>query len=65
MRYGVDYILNYFAGLTATGHGVALSKATVTRQIDSLRPVGIRWGWDTGGGHILAIKGHHGETLFT
>ncbi|MGO9376882.1 MAG: fibronectin type III domain-containing protein [Syntrophobacteraceae bacterium] len=64
MRYGVDYILNYFAGLTATGHGVALSKAVVTSQINSLRPVGIRWGWDTGGGHILAIKGITGNTVY-
>jgi hypothetical protein len=54
----------HFAGLGTTAYGVALSQATLTNQINSFRPVGIRWGWDTGGGHILAVKGVAGNTVY-
>jgi len=57
VRNGVDYILSHFAGLGTNAYGVALSQAALTSQINLFRPVGIRWAWDSGGGHILAVKG--------
>ena len=61
MRYGVDCILNNFAGLTATGQGAALSKA-VRDEADKF----IAAGWHpVGMGHwrrpYSGDQGHHGK----
>lgn len=66
VRNGVDLILHYFAGLTSTHYTRYLSQGAVLQQINSLRPVAIRWGWndDMSTGHILAIKGIAGNTVY-
>jgi hypothetical protein len=51
-------------GTDPVRNSVASSEPEVLKQIDSLRPIAIRWGWDSGGGHILAIRGIAGSTLY-
>jgi hypothetical protein len=64
VRNGVDLILKNFGGPATTRYARYLSETEVENQIDSLRPIAIRWAWDSGGGHILAIKGMAGSTLY-
>ncbi len=55
---GVDLILYYFQQITSTPYANALSQDVVRTEIcTNARPVVIRWGWNSGGGHILAIRG--------
>jgi hypothetical protein len=54
----VDLILNHFAGITSTGTNNLLSLGVVENEINTnRRPTIIRWGWDSGGGHILVMHG--------
>ena len=50
--------------LTQVGHfqswqGSAASFSQVQAAIGANRPVGVRIGWSTGGGHFVAIRGYH------
>jgi uncharacterized repeat protein (TIGR03803 family) len=55
---GVDLILNYFRGIISTPYASSLSQTFVRTEIcTNARPVVIRWGWDSGGGHILVVRG--------
>ncbi len=56
-RNGVDLILNYFGSISSTGQANWFTLEFITAELTSRRPVPIRWGWDAGGGHILAIHG--------
>ncbi|NUM33971.1 MAG: C39 family peptidase [Candidatus Brocadiae bacterium] len=42
----------------------ALSQSQVQSEINAGRPVQIRWGWDSGGGHFVLCKGINGSTLY-
>jgi len=57
-KCGVDLILSNFAGIVSVGTNNLLSVERVRNEIETnRRPVVIRWGWDSGGGHILAMYG--------
>jgi hypothetical protein len=57
-KRGVDLILSNFAGIVSVGTNNLLSVERVRNEIETnKRPVVIRWGWDSGGGHILAMYG--------
>lgn len=47
------------AGIRNTGSMInsAASTATISGQINNSKPLMVRWGWDSGGGHMLVIRG--------
>jgi hypothetical protein len=64
-RNGVDLILDHFAGLTTTRYTHSLVQTAVSKQINILRPIAIRWLWNgTTSGHILAIRGIAGNNVY-
>lgn len=48
------------AGIRNTGSMInsAASTATISGQINNSKPLMVRWGWDSGGGHMLVIRGY-------
>lgn len=48
------------AGIRNTGSMInsAASTAIVSGQINNSKPLMVRWGWDSGGGHMLVIRGY-------
>jgi len=63
-RLGVNLILDHFGAISCVTCDYLLPQLTVQDEIDSSRPIPIRWGWDSGGGHILAIKGIEGNNVY-
>jgi len=55
---GVDRIL-WNWGVSTVSYGRSLSYSEIATQIDTRGPLAVRWGWDGGGGHILAIYGYY------
>lgn len=51
-------------GVDNVERAYALSQATVTSEINALRPFEIRWGWYTGGGHFLVGRGIEDSTVY-
>jgi len=45
-------------GVNSVGRDYALSQATVTSEINALRPFEIRWGWDGGGRAFFSWSWH-------
>jgi Papain-like cysteine protease AvrRpt2 len=57
-RTGVDLILGHFGSISSSAFASALTQTDVQSEIDTNgRPIVIRWGWDSGGGHILVLNG--------
>lgn len=61
---GVDLVMWYLGIVPTTGYEGALTLSSLTAQIDVSRPPIIRWGWDSGGGHIVVIYGVEGSTVY-
>jgi hypothetical protein len=54
----VDLIISNFAGIVSLGTNDLLSVERLRNEIETNgRPVVIRWGWSTSGGHILVLHG--------
>jgi hypothetical protein len=62
--HGDDEILQHFGNIASTGHANALSLNETTTEINNSRPVILRWGWNSGGGHIAVIHGVDGNTVY-
>ena len=58
---GVDRILAYFGAISSTAHESSLALATLSGEINANRPPVIRWGWDSGGGHVVVPYGTAGS----
>ena len=56
-RRGVDIILDYFGDISCRRYSSYFSIEKVLDEINGNRPIPIRWGWDSGGGHILVLHG--------
>ncbi len=63
-QFGCDQVLRCFGGVSSTPVGRALSKTELTAEIAGIRPVFIRWGWDSGGGHILLARGINNNSVY-
>lgn len=63
-RRGIDLILLHFGEISSMGRPTVLSQATVQGEIDGGRPIVIRWGWDSGGGHHLVVRGIEPDSIY-
>lgn len=54
---GVDHILWHW-GVSTVSYNRWLGYSEIANQIDTRGPLALRWGWDGGGGHALAIYGY-------
>lgn len=63
-RQGIDLILGYFAKLTTTRYSNSLLESAVQAQINARKPLVVRWGWDTGGGHFVVARGLVGDNMY-
>ena len=61
---GCDEVLSHFGSISSEGLAYAMSLSTLTSEMDAGRPVVLRWGWDSGGGHIAVIHGTDGNTVY-
>jgi hypothetical protein len=62
---GVNLILLHFNSINSSALAYALAQTDAQSEIDTNgRPIVIRWGWDSGGGHILVLKGLVGDTAY-
>ncbi|HPF36275.1 MAG TPA: FG-GAP-like repeat-containing protein [Candidatus Krumholzibacteria bacterium] len=52
-RYGIDAILDHFAGIPTSPWPVPMPFSTCLSEMCAQSPYVIRWGWTTGGGHFL------------
>lgn len=59
--HGDDEILAHYGDIESTGLAYAISYSTLSGEMEHTRPVIIRWGWDSEGGHILVIRGADSE----
>jgi len=62
--HGCDEILDHFGSISSTGSASAMSLSTLASEISAGRPAVIRWGWDSGGGHILVVRGTDGNSVY-
>ncbi len=62
--HGDDEILMHFGSISSSGSAAALSLSALNTEMANSRPVMIRWGWDSGGGHILVIRGTSGNSVY-
>ena len=62
-RRGVNMILDHFAGIVTTWGQSALSQSDLGSDVCANLPPVILWTWDSGGGHIAAIRGVDGDTV--
>jgi len=62
VRNGIDLILSYFAAIPTSTDGCS-SQATLESKLIAGKPVVIRWGWDSGGGHFVIARGIDGNTV--
>ncbi len=56
-KRGVDRILYHFRGISSMGSPTVLEQSTVKYEIEAGRPIVIRWGWESGGGHHIVAHG--------
>ncbi len=63
-QYGCDQVLACFGGVASTPVARALTQAELTSEIAGIRPVFVRWGWDSGGGHILLARGIDSTSVY-
>lgn len=63
-RNGVDLILDYYGSISSDPLDRYLSQVEVQSEIDYGRPSVIRWGWDSGGGHIVVVYGIEDATVY-
>ncbi|BBM88097.1 papain-like cysteine protease family protein [Candidatus Uabimicrobium amorphum] len=62
-RKGIRELLSTW-GLRSSGVNSRLSYNALQAEINSGRPVVVRWGWDNGGGHFVVCKGLSGSTSY-
>ena len=62
--HGCDEILSHFGNISSTGSAAAMSLSNLDNEMAGSRPVLIRWGWDSGGGHILVARGTSGDSVY-
>ena len=60
-RRGINMILEHFAGVNSTIYLYALSAGKAESLMQENRPIFIRWGWDSGGGHFVVPKAINGS----
>ncbi len=63
-RKGVDLVLSHFGNISSTGSESAMALSTLDSEMSGSRPVVIRWGWDSGGGHIVVLRGTSGDSVY-
>jgi len=63
-RRGIDMILYHFAELESNSYSFGLNYDQANTQISAMKPVFVRWGWNSGGGHFVVIKGLEGNTTY-
>jgi hypothetical protein len=63
-KRGVDRILDHFGGISSMGSSTVLSQATVQDEISAGRPIVIRWGWTSGGGHHIVAHGVRDNRIY-
>ncbi|PKN79020.1 MAG: hypothetical protein CVU48_06555 [Candidatus Cloacimonetes bacterium HGW-Cloacimonetes-1] len=56
-RRGIDMILYNFGGLQTLSFDRSFSFAESESDINNSKPLFVRWGWNTGGGHFVVLKG--------
>jgi hypothetical protein len=59
----IEDILLHFANIPSNKIG-PISLSEVTTSIGLNRPMIVRWGWTTGGGHFVVVHGISGENLY-
>lgn len=62
--HGCDEVLDHFGSISSTGSASAMSLSSLAGEMDAGRPVVLRWGWDSGGGHIAVVHGTDGDTVY-
>ena len=63
-RKGCNLVLKHFGNISSTGLGYAMAQSTLTSEINASRPVFVRWGWDSGGGHLVVLRGISGNSVY-
>lgn len=63
-KHGCDEILAHYGSIQSSGSAAVMSLSTLGNEIANGRPVIIRWGWDSGGGHILVLQGTDGSSVY-
>ena len=61
---GIDMILSHFAGLATTVYSTSISLSSLAGEISAARPTVVRWGWDSGGGHFVVVRGIDSSTVY-
>lgn len=56
-RRGIDLILDNFAEISSTPYDRDIPLNDLEYNINDDKPVIIRWGWDSGGGHFVVARG--------
>ena len=62
--HGCDEILSHFGSISSTGSASAMSLSNLEAEMNASRPVLVRWGWASGGGHILVVRGTSGSSVY-
>lgn len=63
-RRGINLILYHFAELESDGSDYSFSYDQASSEINSMKPVFVRWGWNSGGGHFVVLKGLENTTAY-
>lgn len=64
-RRGIDLILDHFARLQTIGYDVSLDYNQSSQNMNGMKPIFVRWGWNSGGGgHFVVMKGLEGTTTY-
>lgn len=59
----IQDILVHFGNIQNSGTGV-ISLAQIATQINAGRPIVVRWGWNSGGGHFVVGHGINGNNVY-
>ena len=63
-RRGIDMILHNFGGLESLSYERSFDIVESESDINSGKPLFVRWGWNTGGGHFVVLKGIEDNTAY-
>ncbi|MDD5482185.1 MAG: papain-like cysteine protease family protein [Kiritimatiellae bacterium] len=62
--HGCDEILKHFGNISSSGSASRMSLNNLNTEINNSRPVLIRYGWNSGGGHIAVLRGTSGSSVY-
>lgn len=63
-RRGIDLILYNFGNIETISYERSFSFAEGENEINHSKPLFVRWGWNSGGGHFVVLKGLEDDTAY-